>query len=230
MQARSPLLFLTALLMGSCTILLDAPHETLSDGFYTRTIPGAENQEVYLHWDDDVLRLFRPRQPLADPLEILPEGKPDVTETEVTLVQPSFDLDFMTILFKYRPKTSGLPRQLNSDLSGALYVGYRRDVFNIHYEEALPQLHHRRISHFGYSAGFFTGFGATAMNPWVTNEQLIQEYEGVVWSNGLAAIIGVNQFSLGLALGWDMLLDENRDYWIYNGKPWFGLTLGLNLN
>jgi hypothetical protein len=68
------------------------------------------------------------------------------------------------------------------------------------------------------------------MNPWVTENQITQEYDGVVWSKGIAGIIGIDNFTIGLALGWDHLLDKNKNYWIYQGKPWLGLAFGLNLN
>jgi hypothetical protein len=42
--------------------------------------------------------------------------------------------------------------------------------------------------------------------------------------------MGVNNASLGLLIGWDHLLDNNKEYWIYQGKPWFGIALGISLN
>ncbi|GAB3813836.1 hypothetical protein GCM10028895_06320 [Pontibacter rugosus] len=56
------------------------------------------------------------------------------------------------------------------------------------------------------------------------------EYEGVVLLKGVAGIIGINNFSLGLTIGIDHLFDKNRDDWIYQHKPWVGLAFGLNLN
>ena len=68
------------------------------------------------------------------------------------------------------------------------------------------------------------------MNPSVTNNQITTEYDGLVSSKGLAGIIGINNFTIGLALGYDNLLDANKKKWIYQGKPWIGLAFGLNLN
>jgi hypothetical protein len=68
------------------------------------------------------------------------------------------------------------------------------------------------------------------MNPSVTNSLVAIEYDGVVWSKGVAGIIGLNSFTTGLALGWDHLLDPNRKYWIYKDKPWIGFVFGLNIN
>jgi hypothetical protein len=68
------------------------------------------------------------------------------------------------------------------------------------------------------------------MNPWVTNYQIDSEYDGLVWFNGFAGIIGVDNYSIGLAIGWDNLLDQNRRFWYYQQKPWLGLTFGININ
>ncbi|MGL6268762.1 MAG: hypothetical protein ACRC2O_12600 [Chitinophagaceae bacterium] len=76
----------------------------------------------------------------------------------------------------------------------------------------------------------FTGLGNTFMSPTNTNNTLLQEYDGIVWSKGLAGILAINNFTVGLALGFDYLVDKNRSIWIYQNKPWLGLAFGLNLN
>jgi hypothetical protein len=88
----------------------------------------------------------------------------------------------------------------------------------------------RRIQHYGYSYGAFLGMGATAMNPWVTGNNISDEYDGFVITKGVALNMAFNSFTFGLALGFDHLLDRNHSLWLYQGKPWTGVTLGLNLN
>jgi hypothetical protein len=141
----------------------------------------------------------------------------------------SFDLDVLTILFKYRPSVSHFPNQFTTHLNGAAYIGYRSDVFRILYSKK-PLYHKRHIEHYGYSVGAFAGMGATAMNPWVTRNNITSEYDGFVISKGVALHVAVNTFTFGLAIGWDHLMDDNRKFWIYQGKLWTGITLGLNLN
>jgi hypothetical protein len=43
-------------------------------------------------------------------------------------------------------------------------------------------------------------------------------------------MLGVNNLTVGLGVGWDALTDRDKDIWTYQNKPWFGLTVGLNLN
>ncbi len=109
-------------------------------------------------------------------------------------------------------------------------MGYRTDTYVLHYKDSPLGISKRNITHFGFSFGGYMGMGGTAMNPWVTNDQIALEYDGVVWTKGLAGIIALNNFTTGLALGWDHLLDKNKKYWIYQGKPWIGFVFGLNLN
>jgi hypothetical protein len=160
----------------------------------------------------------------------LPAVQHDTLFNTYSFTQRSFDLDVLTIPFKYRPAAADLPNQLNTNFNGALYVGFRRDIYRLTYKKAPFNISKRKITHYGYSVGLFTGLGSTAINPWVTRDQITSEYDGVVWLKGMAGIIGINNFTFGLAIGVDHLLDRNHKVWIYQNKPWIGLVLGLNLN
>ncbi len=98
-------------------------------------------------------------------------------------------------------------------------MGRRIDIFSLAYSRNPFGRYARRLTHFGISYGVFSGLGATPVNPTTTGQQTELEYDGIVWQNGLAMIIGVNNFTLGVALGADQLLDRNRFIWIYQRKP-----------
>ena len=142
----------------------------------------------------------------------------------------SFDFDVLTILFKYRPAHNGFPNQLNTNYNGAVFLGYRSDYYRLSYDKDPIDKYHRNINHFGYSLGFFGGLGATTMNPSVTSNYIAYEYDGVVFTKGVTGLIAIGNLTFGLALGLDHLADTNRKHWMYQGKPWMGLTLGINLN
>lgn len=148
----------------------------------------------------------------------------------ITFTTRSFDLDVLTILFKYRPYTAGFPNQLTTNFNGAGYIGHRSDLYILSYDASPLNSYQRRMSHFGYSIGFFGGLGATAMNPFVTNNRVMSEYDGVLITKGIAGLIGVGNLTFGVAIGLDHLMDKNRKVWIYQTKPWTGFTVGLNLN
>lgn len=235
MNGRLPISFAYAWLLlplvAGCGSLKSSSKYQLNDGFYKARLAHRKNVPVYVHVHNDSIQVYR--APGRQPDTTRSDGYAPVgtgTSENLRLVQASFDLDVLTIPFKERPAASGLPRQLNTNFNGALYVGYRSDSYRISYRKTPLNRHHRQLRHYGYSAGLFGGLGATAMNPSVTDSQISSEYDGVVFSRGVAAIIAVDNVTFGLGFGFDYLLDENRKFWIYQNKPWIGLTLGLNLN
>lgn len=139
--------------------------------------------------------------------------------------QTTFDLDILTIPFKYRFPVSDFPNQLTSNFNGAAYFGYRVDTYRLSYQKTPLHLYKRKITQYGFSISLFTGLGSTAMNPWVTNNQVSSEYDGVVFNKGLAGIVGMNNLTFGLGIGIKHLLDKNYKAWIYQGKPWLGSLL-----
>lgn len=141
----------------------------------------------------------------------------------------SFDVDVTTVLFKYRPGSQYLPRQLLTDFNGNVFVGYRLDRFKIRHTKT-PFGNKKLTSHIGITMGGFAGIGSTAITPWTTNNQVTDEYNGFIVSRGLSVMIGFNTLTIGAGVGWDALTDRDKVVWIYQNKPWYGLTLGLNLN
>ncbi|RRB06283.1 hypothetical protein [Larkinella rosea] len=141
----------------------------------------------------------------------------------------SFDTDLITIPFKYRIGQQRQPAELITSANAAVYMGLRydqgfqRNVFYHHQQRS-------EIRSYSIGAGGLVGISATTIRPFSTANLVQDEYEGACLSYGLAAIFGYRTVSLGLALGYDYLLDKNRTIWMYQNKPWLGVTVGLNLN
>ena len=141
----------------------------------------------------------------------------------------SFDTDLVTIPFKYRLSQQRQPAQLITNANAAVYMGvrydqgYQRNVFYHHQQRS-------EIRSFSIGAGFLAGVTAATVNSFSTGGQLLDEYDGACFSYGLAAIFGYRAITLGLAVGYDYLTDQNRSVWLYQNKPWLGITVGLNLN
>ena len=229
---------LLALVLAGCGSLRESSKYAFASGLYRVRSANGRSMRAYVTVAEDSIQSFpvvrgggraaqvdtSRRMVLVLP-ETAPHGLPPTG-----FVQSSFDLDVLTIPFKYRPVADGFPRQLNTNFNGALYLGYRSDVYRLRYRRTPLGVHRRQVRHYGFSFGLFGGLGVTAVNPWVTNNQVAAEYDGVVFNKGVAAIVGIDAFTFGLGLGFDDLLDGNRRAWIYQRKPWLGLTLGLNLN
>ena len=142
----------------------------------------------------------------------------------------TFDLGAISVLFKCRPTIHGFPPQMNTAFNGSIYLGMRTDLYKLRYKESPLHRFKKSLSHYGYSFGFFSGLGTELVNEFNTEGGIAIEYDGIVNLSGLVAIIGVNNLTFGLALGADHLLDKNKKFWIYTGKPWLGVSVGLNIN
>lgn len=167
----------------------------------------------------------------ADSVEVttLDESTEVIRGQDEYFIKKSFDLDAMTVLFKYRPSSMGFPRQINSSFNGNVYVGYRIDRFWLDYKNT-PAGMVKELKHSALSVGGFGGIGTAFISPWSTNYRTTDEYDGVVLTKGLAFMVGINSLTVGFGVGWDNLTDRDKDIWIYQNKPWYGLTLGLNIN
>lgn len=207
-----------------------------NDGFYSQRA-GRKKQKVYIDIVEETIRIhptiLAGKNRVVDSTQSSQDFNKELKNNyypKVSFNKPSFDVDFLTIPLKYRSSMAEVPAQLNTNLNGALFLGYRYDNYRLNYQTNPLGNSERSITHFGFSCGAFTGLGNTFMSPTNTRNVLQQEYDGVVWSKGLAGILAINNFTVGFALGYDFLLDKNKSFWIYQNKPWLGLAFGLNLN
>ncbi len=229
---------LSSLIVG-CNILSQKSNSEIESDLYKNIEINRENKPFYLSNVNDSIVIYKLRNKNLDSLsvnilkaeaEFYPKKSNQTIANTQLFYKNSTDLDFLTIPFKYRPKQKDFPNQFTTNLNGAVYLGRRTDFYKITYHKNPFSLYERKISHYAFSYGIFTGLGGSNINPSLTNENINKEYDGLVWSKGIAGIIGINNFTVGLAIGIDDLMDENNKYWIYQQKIWYGLTFGLNLN
>ena len=220
-------------IVTGCGLLKENGIYEMKNGRFKNTTTGMK-QKVWVQFEDTVIRLY----PLQNKNESKKNSMKLFSFTEVSapgspslkLKKSSFDIDVLTIPFKYRPSVKGFPNQLNANFSGAVYAGIRNDFYHFNYHTNDIGENRRKLNHLGVSFGVFSGIGSSAINPWVTQNRVSSEYDGFLFMNGLAGLVAVNKLTFGLGLGIDHLLDKNKKHWIYNRKPWIGLTVGLNLN
>jgi hypothetical protein len=230
-------LFLQApvLLMYSCETLKDSSKFQFKDGYYKTTLSNKPAKVYVLAGSDSIKAYFK--QDLSskkiDTLKatvfVFSEQKPRQFETH-SFKRTTFDIDVLTVLFKFRPAVNNFPPQFNATFNGAVYAGYRTDVYSLEYKASPLHVFKRSITHYGYSFGFFSGFGSARIDEYVTLNSLSIQYDGLVNLSGFAAIIAIDKLTAGLTIGVDHLLDKNSHVWVNNGKPWIGISLGLNLN
>ncbi|MES2778433.1 MAG: hypothetical protein V4651_00915 [Bacteroidota bacterium] len=220
----------------SCGIVRETPKTEFKDGYYIQKAYG-KKQLVYIDLRGDDFRMFPAqkinRQKMVDSValfKIYPKEVSIMNHESILFQKNSLDIDFLITPLKFRAATGGVPAQLNATLNGSVYLGYRTDKYFVRYNQNALNVSTRILDHYGASFGFFGGLGNASLTPTTTSGFISSEYDGVVFSKGVAGIIAVNNFTVGLAVGFDQLLDNNKKYWLYESKPWFGLTFGLNLN
>ena len=221
----------------SCKSQKDSPKFNFADGIYHTKLNG-QKQQVYVENSEDSISIYALqrgwRNAAIKPSELtrktFAQNKSSKDLENNKYWQNGFDVDILTIPIKFRPSTQSFPSQYSNHLNGAVYLGYRTDVYRMSFKKDPIGGIHEKVKHYGFSGGFITGFGVTPINPWVTNNALTIEYDGLAWSKGAAVVMGVENFTFGLIAAIDHLLDGNRRLWIYQGKPYFGVAVGLNLN
>lgn len=221
MLLRSAGFFVAAAVLYGCASTNNSKKYELDDGRYAYRQPGEDFRKVFVYVMDDSVALFEDQK---GERPIIPQ----VLKDEL-FIKRSFDVDVLAVPFKFRGASVNLPRQLTTDFNGNIFVGYRIDRFRLIHKHT-PLGWKRFYKHRGVSFGAFGGLGTAAITPWTTNNLMTDEYTGFVLSRGAAVMVGISNLTVGVGVGWDHLTDRDKTIWIYQNKPWYGLTVGLNLN
>lgn len=227
--------FIVLITLAGCTPLDKIYSHEFSDGYFRLKSQKKGTESVYVKLKGDTIKVFNVarvngiRNPdTASPKSVLISSvNPENPLFNSTFRKTSVDIDLSTVLLKLRPSAGDVPQQLSTNVNGVFYAGFRKDYF--HLKNSISELHEASsfIRHTGFDFGIFAGIGITPVNPTVTMSRTIQEYDGIVFQKGFSVFATYENMSVGLAIGFDNLLDHNRVIWIYNNKPWFGLVLGI---
>ena len=208
--------------LSSCSSLTNIPESQLPSDYYDFHMPDSRNIKVYVDAREDSLIII--------PIHKNKTGLSPIKEAaNQSFLRRSFDIDVLTVPFKFRPSTYNLPRQLTVDFNGSVFLGYRLDRYKVLFTQT-PVGVVKKLRHRALTIGAFGGLGTTSITPWTTNNQTSDEYNGFILNRGISLMAGVNNLTVGVGIGWDYLTDRDKDIWIYQNKPWYGLTLSLNLN
>lgn len=226
-----------AILMScSCVPVEKIARHEFDSGFYNLKRPGNDPSKVYTTVVEDSITVY----------PVTTVGKNEVPDNtsfkgirinninegnefyKSSFINKSIDIDLTTVILKYRPPLGDVPNQLSSNINAAIYFGIRKDFYKlIPYKSPLGD-ETSYVRQIGFDAGIFAGLGITFMNPTVTLNAITQEYDGMVFQKGVAGFVTFDNMSIGVALGFDNLLDENKNSWIYNQKPYLGIVIGIS--
>jgi hypothetical protein len=234
-KSNLTILLLITLTSFSCVSIKKISRHDFDSGYFKLKSPEAKPEKIYADFTGDSITVFSitGEGRLSEPDTLSSRGmninkiRPGSFLNKYVFVKNSLDMDLSTVLVKYRPASSGIPNQLNANLNGALYLGFRKDYHSFKSKISPLNVYKTQMRHIGFDAGVFAGLGITPVNYTVTNNHTLLEYDGIVFQKGIAGFITIEFMSVGIALGFDNLLDDNSKYWVFNQKPWIGLVLGI---
>jgi|SRR5665213_2635773 len=219
-----------------CGVTGSSSKFAFTSGYYRSKLTGKAVKKYYVVAEEDSIMVYPPNisTRIADTTKsitvLFPSNKGPVDFAKRTFKSNDFDLDVITILFKYRLPVHDFPNQLNTNFNGALYAGYRTDSYTLSYKNTPLHISKRKVVHFGYSVGGFAGVGTARIDEYVTLNRIDYEYDGAVLTTGIATELDLNKINFVIVSGLDFLTDRNSHVWVNEHKIWIGLGLGINLN
>ena len=233
---RCVIFFFLVSITGCSVLDNNSSKYNFADGYYYSRLNKTKTAKYYVVTSSDSIKVYPSNvsRQIADTVKSItllfpPRTKPSQFSNYLFKTQ-TFDVDVLTILFKFRPAVKDFPGQLNANFNGAFYAGHRTDFYKLSYRQTPLHIQNRNITHYGYSIGAFAGLGTARIDEYVTLNRINYEYDGAVITAGGAAIFGFNKLNFGINTGFDYLTDKNRHVWVNQAKPWIGLSIGLNLN
>lgn len=220
-------------LLSSCNTLEKASTHGFNSGYYKLKSENTNFKNVYLDVTDEQINVYQHKKRHVDQKQFLTiplKTTDSLIFNQMEFKKQSLDFDLTSILFKYRPSAYGLPPQLTTDLNIALYTGWRHDSYQIISKKDPLGKSYYKINNRGYDFGVFAGPGTTLISPFTTRNKGSDEYNGIIIQGGIAGFLELNMASFGFAVGFDYLLSQDRNIWIYNNKPWVGFVVGIALN
>ncbi|MFT3701239.1 MAG: hypothetical protein QM802_02665 [Agriterribacter sp.] len=228
---------ITGLCLFSCSVLdNNSSKYNFSDGYYYSRLDKKKKAKYYLLTGGDSIKVFPASvsRQIADTVKsitlLFPPHEKPLHFSNYYFLTRTFDIDFLSTLFKFRPAVKDFSQQLNATFNGSVYAGFRKDMYKLSYTQTPLHTQNRKISHYGYSVGGFLGIGTVRIDQSLTLNRIDYEYDGAALNAGLAGIFAFNKLNFGINCGVDYLTDKNRRVWVNQAKPWIGLSVGLNLN
>ncbi len=80
-----------------------------------------------------------------------------------------------------------------------------------------------------FSPGFFIGPTIVDLKATNTTSIIKKDRSVAALTTGGYLVVGYNEINLGFAFGMDKTFGPLQGKWIYNGKPWFGVVVALDI-
>lgn len=119
------------------------------------------------------------------------------------------------------------PTQVETNISFAFAGGYK-----ISYNKFNAQANYLGLftDRYSFTPGLFFGLGAVDLQKSNTRNPIITfGRKSLTYSFGVFAVFGFNNLNFGYSFGMDHSTGDGSQGWVYQNKPWHGLTLGVDI-
>ncbi len=136
----------------------------------------------------------------------------------------------LTIPFKIRKQEGDVPSQVTTSFNAGIAYGRQ---WNIHKVRPIYDTHNLKMTgydenKFSFSLAPFIGLTPVTLSAKNTKNTIETDQSVLGLSSGLAGVVSINSFNVGLAFGTDIGLKNSKD-WIYQGEWWTGIVLGISI-
>jgi hypothetical protein len=84
---------------------------------------------------------------------------------------------------------------------------------------------------FSTAIGFLVGLGTVDVDDKTTQNKVLaaNATKNAIIPLGMHLVVGYNSLNIGAAFGWDLITGPNKESWVYKGKMWTGVIVGLDI-
>lgn len=87
----------------------------------------------------------------------------------------------------------------------------------------------QQTTKYSITPGIFLGTGSADLSTTLTRPVISTARKAAMISAGVSVVLGFNSFNIGYAFGWDHAVGSSAGSWVYQGIPWNGIIVSLDL-
>ena len=135
----------------------------------------------------------------------------------------------VTIPFKIRPRlNSKTYYSIETGVSAGFAVGYKFKHINFKNQYFTNgEFMKTHSTSFTLAPSGYAGLSSITLSPETTRDNIDYSRTAIGLNTGLMFVGGVNKFNLGFGMGWDFALSSEGKHWHYQGRPYYGIIIGL---
>ncbi len=135
----------------------------------------------------------------------------------------------LSIPVKVRLRTGEYPYQAEGSINFGIAYGWKftHHVYQNYYYRKTGDFVNSSENHYSLTPGLFAGPGIIELTP--QNSITPNNRNILSFTYGAMLVCGVNRLNVGLALGFDNAVGNSDKEWVYQNKPWIGVTISFDL-